>query len=174
MEDTEKFTSNNFPVLGDSGLVDTALKGSHELISILFDHESHELLLKRQSGAVSQRHGMVQSTERTHLCDIQIGLHDEEGVQGIGTGRVGVVEEIFDLRERRLPETWSSIFRGDMRLRMSLFETKWFRGMCKRSNDPRVESLHFFEPCGEELPLWRRTLVHPDAHQYLAKQSENS
>ena len=80
MEDTEKFTGNNFPVLGDSGLVDTALKGSHELISILFDHESHELLLKRQSGAVSQRHGMVQSTERTHLCDIQIGLHDEEGV----------------------------------------------------------------------------------------------
>lgn len=114
MEDIEKFTRNDFPVLGYPGLVDAALEGSHELISILLDHEPHELLLKRQSAVVSQGHGRIHDETRTHLSDIQIGLHDEERIQGVGTRCVWVVKEIFDLGKCRLSEAWTSVLRGDM------------------------------------------------------------
>lgn len=141
MENVEKFTRNDFPVLGNPGLVDVALKGSHELISILLDHESHELLLKRQSAAVSQGYGRVHNGTRTYLSDIQIGLHDKERIQGIGTRCVRVVKEIFDLGERCLSEARTSVLRGNVRLRMSLFEAERLWGMRQRGDDPRVSTL---------------------------------
>lgn len=175
MKNVEKFTRNDFPILGHSALIYTALKRSHELIPILLDHESHELLSIQQSGAMSQQRSKGSNNgTRTHLSNIQIGLHDQEWVEGIGTRGIRVVKEILDFRERRLSEARTSIFRGDVRLRMSLFETEWLRGMCERSDDPRVKCLYFLESCGEELTLRRRTLVHPDAHQNLAKQGEYS
>lgn len=66
VQDTEKFAGNEFPVLGNPALVDAALKGSHELISILFDHESHELLSKCQSVTMSQRDGSGRSARNVN------------------------------------------------------------------------------------------------------------
>lgn len=41
-------------------------------------------------------------------------------------------------------------------------------------HDAGMQGLHFLQARGGELPLWRRTLVDPNADKNLAKQGKNA
>ena len=111
---------------------------------------------------------------RPYLRDIQVRLHDQERVQRVRTGRVRVVKEVLDLRERRLAEARSTILRRDVRLRVRLLQAERLRRVRERGHDPRVQRLHLLQACGEELALRRRPLVDPDPDEDLAQERKDA
>jgi hypothetical protein len=106
----------------------------------------------------------------THLRDIDVRLHNEERVERIRTARVRVVEEVLDLRERRLSVARAVL--GLCGLRRS--HPEWVGCVRERVEDTRVQRLYLLQPCGRELALRWRTLVHADADEDLAQEGKDA
>ena len=163
MEDVEQVGRDALAVLGDARLVDVPLQCGDELVAVLFDHEPHELLHTHQLAPTR-----VDERTCTCLCDVEVRLHDEERVQSICPGRIGVIKKVLDLRKRRLAEPRPTIL-GRERLGVCVLQTQRFRGVCKRSYNARMQCLHLLEAGGEELPLWGRTFVHAYPYKNLTQ-----
>ena len=112
-------------------------------------------------------------TNMTNLRDIQVRLHDEERIQCVGTGSIGVIKEILDFGEGSLPETCTTILRGDVSLRMCLFEPQGLWSMTQSNENSLVQGLYFLKSCGCELALGRRSFIHSYTHEDLTKQRKN-
>ena len=110
----------------------------------------------------------------TNLCDIQVRLHDEERIQRICTGSIGVIKEILDFGESSLPENGTTILRGNVSLRMSLFKPQGLWSMTQSRKNSLVQRLYFFKSCGRELALGRRSFIYSYTHEDLTKQRKNS
>ncbi len=110
----------------------------------------------------------------TYLGHVEIGLHHEEGIEGVRSRGVGVVEEVLDFRKGRLPKACAAILWRNMRLRMCMLETERFRRVGKRSDDPRMKRLHLLESSSEELPLRWRAFVDSDPYKNFSQKGKNA
>lgn len=117
----------------------------------------------------------------SHLCHIQICLHDQERIEGVRPRGIGVVEKVTDFVKSSLQAgatknrgRYSAPSRATHRSSgvKCGFQTQTFWGMSQGRHNSRVERLDFFKPRGCELSLRWRSLVNSDPYEDLSEKRE--
>lgn len=66
MQNSQKIDCDGFPILRDLLLVDGPVEGRHQLVTVLFNNKSYELLRQSDKSAISLRRNVVKGSLVSH------------------------------------------------------------------------------------------------------------